>query len=271
MPFSASSAWIRSVFQDDGSVPCIDTSCPAIPCAASVAEYTACLLGHDALTSDAEFIRNVGRVFSLGSVYGNKVALAASAEQLRNELACACNFPLRFRRSGVVVRSSNPHNRLFMPPAAHRVVPACQESLSVFRSEWSAAKNDDERARLILVVFGVLLTIHPFADGNGRACRALFSGLSHSLPLYSIWLTLGLCLLYRDDAKALVFSLQGLRAGVADSLVYEFSNCVSRAVACFSGDVDRLGRHLGVGGNSDESGTKSILLSLRERVREAML
>ncbi len=131
------------------------------------------------------------RKLALSRRIGRKQLLAAHA------LLCAGKHVGRFRRPGVCrIRCSRTGVVLYTAPEAQRV-PSLIDDLLEFLDQ---AGSDQA---LPFVALLQLLRIHPFADGNGRLARTLFSALCwRRNQTHPAWL-LALRRLYCFDAQAI--------------------------------------------------------------------
>lgn len=120
----------------------------------------------------------------------------------------------RFRQSCVRIRSeANPLATQFHPPLPGHLKTACEE-LGVQLNAANGALPPLERALIAAMVF---LTLHPFADGNGRTARHIFFFVDTEERLHRSGLPHCICwLLFRELAKASVGS-QGPEARRCES------------------------------------------------------
>lgn len=128
--------------------------------------------------------------------------------------------PIMFRRGLVGLRSGNPMTARFVPPPAERVPAALRLALSLTDRALACDRmHVSQKALSIVLATHVLLTIHPFPDGNGRVTRMFCAAsvLRHIGPAPSAILAL-VVMQHHAGAQPFHQALWSLRRGDVDPL-----------------------------------------------------
>jgi len=195
------------------------------------------LLGHGVIAG------GVARDSLVLAMSGNaKVSTPHTLTGLLQFASQATGWPMRLRSTGVRLRSDNPFSQRFRPPAAEQVRSLVQHWLKATTRAF-AANNEisSERAPwLAYAEFFTLLSIHPFADGNGRTARALYAArLSNSGQATPEWL-LALALSYGENAARFHLAAQLAREGEFDDLYRNLADALARVGPWFASDLSPL-------------------------------
>ena len=166
----------------------------------------------------------------------------------------------RFRQSCVRIRSeANPLATQFHPPLPGHLKTACEE-LGVQLNAANGALPPLERALIAAMVF---LTLHPFADGNGRTARHIFfSWILKSGYTDPACLTAFAGCFFGNSLK-LQLALKALRLGDASQVLDLYANCYASAV------VDLAPIHTQLPSGFHEG--RPALEALREHLESGML
>lgn len=144
-----------------------------------------------------------------------------AASFLRDARKVAPEAPIMFRRGLVGLRSANPLTDGFVPLAAERVPGAVRLALNLAGRTFGRDGMDvSQTAFGIVLATHVLLTIHPFPDGNGRVARMFFAAsvLRHIGPAPSALLGL-LVMQHQAGAQQFHQALWSLRRGESEPLI----------------------------------------------------
>ncbi|WP_340568360.1 Fic family protein [Stenotrophomonas sp. G106K1] len=221
--FTCSGQWIADAFSQlrlSCDVPLRrDVTCP-------LPVVTALLL-HDSFDHSEVFGRNLERHERLHAQGMLELALgrafsACTLGQLSMALeTITCMRPAQ-RMHGIGIVTQNSYSRRFRGPPA---VEAIRASVRLF----NARRRRSERSGIerALATYLVLLSIHPFVDGNGRTARMLFAADmlahdGHAVPR----LMLGLILLHRGRGR--LFHLAAMCARTGDFSM--LATCYSEAL-----------------------------------------
>lgn len=130
---------------------------------------------------------------------------------------------LVIRSRDVYLRTENPLTARFIPPAAGNVGAALDSALkSIDAALESHRGHAGKTAICALLGSQILLTIHPFRDGNGRTARMFLAAkLLRSLGPAPTAL-LGMLLMHRAGAHQYHQASWALRAGDAEPMVALF-------------------------------------------------
>lgn len=162
--FAASDAWIDQVVAAIGNEA---AGTPAASKSGRNAAVVASVCKHDAFSNDAAFRKAVTTAMNSGGLplrRARKPSLSGFESLARSQ----CPDVWRFRTEDVRINTRDPFSRDYLAPAASRVRPSVEYLFE------AAAQVSDGIAAAVARYF-VLLTIHPFPDGNGRICRAHFA------------------------------------------------------------------------------------------------
>lgn len=158
--------------------------------------------------------------------------------------AQATGWQMRFRSTGVRFHSDNPFTQRFKPPLAEQV-PNLVRHWLVSNNRNFVGTHGSVHAHipwLAYAEFFTLLSVHPFADGNGRTARALYAVRlatnGHAVPE---WL-LALALSYGGNAARFHLAAQLARDGEFDDLYRNLADALVRVAPWFASDISRLER-----------------------------
>lgn len=151
---------------------------------------------------------------------------------VRDARAVSGNPALRVRAGEVLLRTDNPLTARFRPPRASDVheslanaLLAIEQALLEHRREpWTVAVT-------ALVGSQILLTIHPFADGNGRTARFYYAAQLSRFGALDAVAILAMMLMYRGGANAYHQASWQFRAGDASPMVELFLRSAGVAMA----------------------------------------
>ncbi len=241
-PFSASPQWVGDLF-DSMLQPVVSAEPPSRHSTAF--ELLSVLYRHGVLSQglpstelDAALagtskpsLPTLARDFARADTTG---LLAAASKLL--------GVPVRLRGKHVRLRGENVFTRHFVPPAAKQV-PECLNGLwrALRRAAHASAGGAAFQHGLIAyAAFFAVLTIHPFADGNGRTARMFYASLlrlnASDCPILALALPLSFAEGGRRFHQAALLARSGhfgeLRANMVDS--------VREAQTRFAPDVERL-------------------------------
>lgn len=132
----------------------------------------------------------------------------------------ACNQDLALRNRAVHLRTENALTGRFVPPAAGDVRAALATALKCIDAMLESHRGDAGKTAICALLGAqILLTIHPFRDGNGRTARMFFAAkvLRHLGPAPTA--LLGMLLMHRSGAHQYHQACWALRAGDAEPIV----------------------------------------------------
>lgn len=155
----------------------------------------------------------------------------ADAQGLANGIHVA------IRNGDVCLRTENPLTAGFTPPCAGSVTEILGTALRFHASALSMNRGDGGKVAACAVIgMQILLTIHPFRDGNGRTARMFLAAqvLRHLGPVPAV--LLGTLLMHRSGAHQYHQASWALRAGDPEPMVGLFvesevlaHDCLQRA------------------------------------------
>ncbi|MCC8556036.1 Fic family protein [Xanthomonas hortorum] len=234
MHFSASKAWIKEIFFQASEVR-LD-SVAACATESNVFLAVLCLLDHESLRSEAYFSQRIQQISENEHDALNALATLAEARDIKGISSASkslMGFMPKIRSNTIAINSDNIFTRKFIPPAAPQVPAACAFSLRNFWEQVSACKQVGSDVATILALFFILLTIHPYSDGNGRVFRRLFASHIYRAKGPNIYLVLGLALLYRERGVTFHMTASMARLGNFDAMAQEYGSCVESARELF--------------------------------------
>ena len=141
---------------------------------------------------------------------------------------------LAIRRTLVRLRTEHAITARFRPPAAKDVPSSLGTALRFIEASLARHRGDAARAAICALLGSqVLLTIHPFPDGNGRTARMYFAAklLQHLVPAPAA--LLGMMLMYRGGAHRYHLASWELRSGDVEPMVDLFASSVALAHELF--------------------------------------
>lgn len=172
--FSASSAWIASVFSDLSELTS-ERKCQLFDGAAI--PWIVALSMHGSGDSAAAYVLNCRQLlnrFSTEEELTNALTGVRQAVTVNSwvERAGRLTGEKCLVRNGFSrVLTSNQYSRDYLPPHAERARAACVE---IFTMRGKCSSSGGSHVAMALATYIALLTVHPLVDGNGRTARALF-------------------------------------------------------------------------------------------------
>lgn len=142
------------------------------------------------------------------------------------------------------LRTDNVFSGNFLPPKAALVPERMQALWRCLRQVEAAGASPVESALVAYAGFFVLLTLHPFADGNGRTARMFYAAALQARRAECPRLALALPLSFADGGRRFHQAALLARSGRFDELRANFLDAVDLAGRYFGGDLDRLVRAL---------------------------
>ena len=137
---------------------------------------------------------------------------------------------LALRTGDVLLQTENPLTAGFSPPSAKDVEPALGIALRSINAALDRDQGDFRKAAICALLGSqILLTIHPFRDGNGRTARMFFAAkvLRHIGPSPSV--LLGLLLIHRAGGHQYHQAAWAFRAGDVEPMLGLFVSSVRLA------------------------------------------
>lgn len=238
--YKVTPSWVRSVLSEGAAHPCNEQA----SLQSDVVAFTAllALLRHGAMGSDAVPKPAPGLAGKLERSFGDSrvKAFVADARALPDEVGLA------IRSGGVHLRTDNRLTARFLPPSADEVSAALGIALKAIQSALERHRGKAARvAACALIGSQIMLTIHPFPDGNGRTARMFFAAqlLRYQVPAPTA--LLGMMLMYRGGAHRYHQASWELRAGNVEPMVELFAESTTLA-------DERFMRHARVGQSPEE-------------------
>lgn len=186
------------------------------------------LLRHGAIEADGAPGLDAALAVGLHSAFGDPhvTGFVADAQRLVDDMRVA----IRNRR--VRLLTENPLTAGFIPPGPGQVIPTLETALRALDAALATGCNDAEKAVCAVIGMQVLLTIHPFRDGNGRTARLFLAAqvLRHVGPTPSV--LLGMLLMHRSGAHQYHQASWALRAGDPAPMVGLFAASERLAADC---------------------------------------
>lgn len=142
---------------------------------------------------------------------------------------------LAIRIGDVRLRTEDALSATFSPPPADHVASSLGMALRYIETSLFRHLHDPAKAATCALLGSqILLTIHPFSDGNGRTARMYFAAktLRHAGPVPGA--LLGLMLMYRGGAHRYHLASWELRAGNVEPMAELFAESVRAANELFS-------------------------------------
>ena len=135
----------------------------------------------------------------------------------------ACEPALTLRNTAVHLRTENVLTGRFVPPAASNVRAALATALKSIDAALESHRGDTGKAVIgALLGSQILLTIHPFRDGNGRTARTFFAAKLLRYVGHAPAAVLGMLLMHRAGAHQYHQASWALRAGDVEPMVSLF-------------------------------------------------
>jgi len=233
IPFTCCDEWVNAAFVGL-------QSCRDIPVRRDIPDplpRATALLLHDSFHGLEVFEANLARQARMQSKGTLEKALGAAfaartLRKLGKALAPVTGLSPAQRMQGIGIRTRNPHSQRFRAPTAAEAGRA-------------AGRLFEVRRRLLgqygigaaLASYLVLLSIHPFADGNGRTARMLFAADVNALDREAAaHVLLGLVLLHRGRSQ--LFHLSALCARAGDFTM--LATCYAEAMVLAGGLLPTL-------------------------------
>lgn len=198
-----------------------------LPLSVGMFQAIAPLLRHGALDASAAPV--------LDLALAGQLQQAFTDTKVRHFIADARKLAERedisIRNGAVYLRTENALTGRFVPPAASGADVALGRALHCIEAALALHRGDRAQSAICALVSSqILLTIHPFRDGNGRTARMFHAAkvLRHLGPAPSA--LLGLLLLQRSGAHQYHQATWALRAGDAEPMVALFVDAERLAV-----------------------------------------
>lgn len=154
----------------------------------------------------------------------------------------ATGWRMQLRQAGVRFRTDNPFSQEFKPPSAPGLRNLVKHWLASTSRAFGAGSELSVATApwLAYAEFFTLLSIHPFADGNGRTARALYASriFIHG-HMASDWL-LAMALCYGENASRFHLAAKLAREGEFDDLYCNLADALARVKPWFACDLLRL-------------------------------
>ncbi len=171
--FSTRPEWMAAAFAQarawEGGRP------PAASCSDALWPWLIGLLHHDSLVDFATYRGNVSALaarHAADRLRPRMIAVSAAtgiATLARESAALSGLHPTR-RRADIAIHTENRFTRDFLPIPAKRLASAAQ---ALFDLRQAGLHTTHATARIASYL--ILLTLHPYRDGNGRTARLLFA------------------------------------------------------------------------------------------------
>lgn len=156
--------------------------------------------------------------------------------------ALADGTALAIRKRNVRLKTDNYLTSRFLPPHAAEVDSALGTTLKAIETSLQVHQSDKAKATVCALLGSqAILTIHPFADGNGRTARMFFASQLLRYQVFVPNVLLGMILMYRGGAHQYHQASWQLRAGHAGPMVTLFADSVKFASAVFTDAISRTG------------------------------
>ena len=208
----------------------------------------ALLLGHGVI-ADGVAREALVSVMSGDAAPRDRGRLPSTSGGLLRFAAQATGWPMRLRSTGVRLRTDNAFSQQFKPPAAAQVQSLVQHWLKATTRAFAGNGENPNPSTpwLAYAEFFTLLSIHPFADGNGRTARALYAARlatnGHAAPEW----VLALALSYGENATRFHLAAQLAREGEFDDLYRNLADALVRVGPWFASEMARLQRAVETG------------------------
>ena len=237
--FTANRQWIEAAFQqatDLGGACKGEASRKWNSCI----PWVLALFQHDSMDSLQRYHSNVVQIKKLKDCLPSldmlmQMSRATSLGDFSKQCRPLVQQRLRIRSNSIVVRSPNALSNGFLPPPAGGIASS---AAALFRAR-TRSGDLPYSWRVRLASYLILLTIHPFEDGNGRAARLLFAAdtLSNDGPLEDL---MALILLHANASTAFHVAAKCARLGDFCMLFTCFEEMRLRAHALFGNSFAEL-------------------------------
>jgi len=169
--FTARREWMEAAFEQAAGYPSESDSAPAS--CIETWSWLLALLMHDSLADVDAYLSAATRLASRQGEntlarHLRTVSAASSATVLAHRASMLTGLHPRQRHGDIVIHTEHRFTRDFLPPPAPRIT---QAMVDLFRLRARASVNAATRIASYLI----LLTVHPFRDGNGRTARLLYA------------------------------------------------------------------------------------------------
>lgn len=243
-PFTASPQWMAAAFAQAGAVSGTQAQGPEVPDA--VWPWLLGLLHHDSLASVHAYRAVVSSLLHRydGAGLQRKLRAIASATclaMLARETAPLSGWHPALRRGAIAIHTSNCFSRDFLPPSPMQAAPAGK---ACFALRQAGAHTPNVAARITSYL--ILLTIHPYRDGNGRTARLLFAADTLSAGDSPADL-LGLVWLHGQRGARFHLAAKCARAGDFDMLFALYAESKAQALQQLRAPIDALSAALCAG------------------------
>ena len=172
--FSTRPEWMAAAFAQAGAWEGVHQA-SAASCSDALWPWLIGLLHHDSLVNFTTYRGNVSALaarHAADRLRPRMIALSAATDfaTLARESAALSGLHPTLRRADIAIHTENRFTRDFLPVPAERLAPAAQALFNLRRAGLHAPHGAARIASYL-----ILLTLHPYRDGNGRTARLLFA------------------------------------------------------------------------------------------------
>lgn len=278
--FSASDQWISEILSQSVEFSIPDHA--KISYRSSLCfDFLLPLYDHDALSDKYKFMGLVRRVYAGHPLLSRKQIMNWSecrkASQFARSARAVIGIPYSLRTRDVFIRTNNLLGKDFVPPQASRVSPGLVHLFKASRQISSQiSKPESSIVGMAMAAYFIVLTIHPFSDGNGRASRFYFASRVSCVFGASSILLLALCFLHRNHGTAFQLAAKLARLGDFSPLLSEYQGCILSAHEEFNDDLLELSEllWLSVGNaskNTEDDMSAELGLNVLLRIRSKVI